>query len=109
MINKLRIRKLGVLSVAKLYAVMGLAMGLLIGVPYGLIAIIFALIGAGGAGGEAGLIIGGGGIVIGIVMMIFIPIAYALMMFVGGAIGALIYNLFAAIVGGVEIEVENVN
>jgi len=29
--------------------------------------------------------------------------------FVFGAIGALVYNIFAGIVGGVEIEVESIN
>lgn len=106
--NKLRIKKLGILSVAKIYAVMGLVFGLLIGVPYGGMIIVFSLIGAGGAGGDAALAIGGGGIVMGLVIMILIPVGYAVMAFISGVIGALIYNIFAAMVGGVEIEVENV-
>jgi hypothetical protein len=107
--NKLRIKSLGVLSVAKIYSVMGLIFGLLIGVPYGLFIIVFSLIGAGGAGGDAALAIGGGGIVMGIIVMIGLPVGYALMAFISGVIGALIYNLFAAMVGGIEIEVENVH
>jgi hypothetical protein len=106
--NKLRIRKLGVLSVAKMYAAMAFVISLLIAIPYGLFIIIFSLIGAGGARGEAALLVGGGGIVMGIIVMIAIPIMYTLMAFVGGAIGALIYNLFAGFVGGIEIEVESV-
>ncbi len=106
--SRLRIKKLGVLSLAKMYAIMGLILGLIIGVPYGLMIIVFSLIGAGGAGGDAAFAIGGGGIVVGIVLMVAIPIAYSLMLAVGGAIGALIYNLFAAMVGGIEVEVEQV-
>ena len=106
--NKLRIRKLGILSVAKIYAVMMLVMSLLISVPYGLFIIVFSLIGAGGAGGDAALAIGGGGVVMGLLVMIGLPIFYSLIGFVAGVIGALIYNIFAGMVGGVEIEVENV-
>ena len=106
--NKLRIRKLGVLSVAKMYAVMMLVISLLIAIPYGLFIIIFSLIGAGSAGGDAALMLGGGGIVMGLGIMIGMPIMYALMGFVFGALGALIYNVFAGMVGGIEIEVENI-
>ncbi|MEZ5345499.1 MAG: hypothetical protein R2681_08095 [Pyrinomonadaceae bacterium] len=110
--NKLRIKKLGVLSVAKIQAVMMLVLSLLIAIPYGLIIIVFSLIGGVGAGsqdGMSGLMVGGGGIVMGIVVMIALPIMYAIMGFIAGAISALVYNIFAKLVGGVEIEVENVN
>lgn len=107
--NKLKIRKLGILSVAKIYAAILFVMSLLISVPYGLFIIIFALSGAGSVGGQSGLALGGGGIVLGLVMMVGLPIMYGAMGFVGGAIGALLYNLFAGLVGGIEIEVENVH
>jgi hypothetical protein len=106
--NKLRIRKLGVLSVAKIYAVMMLVISLLIAIPYGLFIIVFSLIGAGSAGGDAAIMLGGGGIVMGLGVMIGMPIMYALMGFVFGALSALIYNVFAGMVGGIEIEVENI-
>lgn len=106
--NKLKIKKLGVLSVAKMYAVIALVVSLLIAIPYGLFIIIFSLIGAGGASGDAALAIGGGGVVMGLVVMVGIPVMYTLMGFIGGVIGALIYNIFAGIVGGIEIEVENI-
>lgn len=105
--NKLQIKKLGVLSVAKMYAAIFLVMGLLISIPYGLFVIGFSLLGA-SAGGSNGLAIGGGGVVVGILVMIGLPIFYGAIGFVGGAIGALLYNLFAGIVGGIEIEVESV-
>jgi hypothetical protein len=37
---------------------------------------------------------------------VFFPIIYAVMGFVFGALGALIYNLVAKWVGGIEVEVE---
>ena len=59
-------------------------------------------------GGQAGLAVGGGGVVIGIVVMIGLPIFYAIIGFVFGAISALVYNVFSGFLGGIEIEVENV-
>ncbi len=106
--NKLRIKKLGVLSVAKMYASILLVISLLISIPYGLIIIVYSLIGGGAVGGNAGLAVGGGGIVFGILIMIGLPIMYSVMGFIFGALGALLYNLFAGFVGGIEIEVESV-
>lgn len=109
--NRLRIRKLGILSVAKIYAVMMLIMSLLISIPYGLFIIVISLIGGVGAGNSdawGGLAIGGGGVVVGLLLMIGIPILYGAIGFIAGCIGALIYNILAGIVGGIEIEVENI-
>lgn len=106
--NKLRIRKLGVLSVAKMYAAMAFVISLLIAIPYGLFIIIFSLVGASGASGDAAFMIGGGGIAAGIILMIAIPIIYTIVAFIAGAIGAVVYNIFAGFVGGVEIEVESI-
>lgn len=106
--NKVRIRKMGVLSVAKIYAVMLFVMSLLISIPYGLIIIVYSLFGAGVVGGDAALAIGGGGVVVGILVMIGLPIMYGVMGFIGGAIGALLYNIFAGMVGGIEMEIESI-
>lgn len=105
--NRLRIRKLGVLSVAKLYAIMALIMSLLISIPYGLIIMVFGVAML-GSGEKAGVAAGGSGIVIGLLVMIGLPIFYSICAFIGGAIGAFIYNLLAGLVGGIEIEVENI-
>lgn len=107
--NKLRIKKLGILSVAKIYAAIMFVISLLISIPYGLFIIIFSLSGAGSVGGQGGLALGGGGIILGLGLMIGMPIMYGAMGFVFGALGALLYNLFAGFVGGVEIEVETVH
>lgn len=106
--NKLRIKKLGILSVAKMYAAIMFVISLLISIPYGLFIIIFALTGASSIGGQGGLALGGGGVVFGLLFMIGLPIFYGMIGFIGGALGALLYNLFAGFVGGIEIEVENV-
>ncbi len=106
--NKLRINKMGILSVAKIYALIMLVVSLIISIPYGLFVMFFgaAMMSAGGEGGILG---GGGGIIAGLLLMIGIPIFYGAFGFVFGAIGALIYNIFAGIAGGIEIEVENIH
>lgn len=106
--NKLRIRRLGVLSVAKMYGLMMFVISLIIFIPYGLVVIGWSIFGGSMMGGNAGLTVGGGGAVLGIVLMIGGPIIYGIIGFVFGAIGALVYNLFAGMVGGVEIEVESI-
>lgn len=106
--NKLRIKKLGVLSVAKIYAVIMTVIMLIISIPYGLFIMIFGAAMMSGGQGE-GLLAGGGGIVLGLLVMIGLPIFYGVIGFIAGAIGAFIYNIFSGLVGGVEIEVENIN
>lgn len=107
--NKLKIRKLGILSVAKIYAAMTLVMSLLISIPFGLLIIVQSLFGAVMFEGSSAVAVGGGGVLIGILIMIGIPIFYTIIGFISGVIGALIYNIFAGIVGGIEIEVENIH
>ncbi len=106
--SRLRINKMGVFSVAKMQAVLGLVIGLIIGIIYGVIIILYSLLGASLVGGNNGLAVGGGGVVIGIIAMIGFPIMYGIIGFIGGAIGAFVYNIFAGIIGGIEMEVENV-
>ena len=106
--SKLRINKLGVLSVAKMYALIMLVVSLLISIPYGLFIMVFGAAMM-GAGGRDGLMAGGGSIVMGLVFMIALPIFYGAIGFVAGAIGALVYNIFAGMVGGIEIEVESIS
>ena len=40
---------------------------------------------------------------VGVVFLIFVPLFYAILGFVGGALGALIYNLVAKFTGGLEM------
>ena len=60
-------------------------------------------------GGNAALAVGGGGVVVGVLIMIGVPIMYGFFGFIGGAIGALLYNVFSNFVGGIEIEVDRLN
>ena len=96
--------------------------GLFLGVFYAVLGLIFALIygaffllvgaagmastssssATGGPGpGEILAVMGG----MGIFMIILIPILYGAMGFIGGVIGAAVYNLIAKIVGGIKFDV----
>ena len=106
---EMTIRRFGVFSVAKMYGLLAFVFGLLIGVIYGL---IFIIMGASMAAISPGSDATAGGVstvVIGVVMMIGIPIFYGVFGFIGGAIGALIYNAMSGIIGGVKFELEAVH
>jgi len=83
----------GVLSVAKVHAAIMALVGLLIGLC---IAIL---------GGAASMFHPLAG-VIGLAAIIVLPIVYAVMGFVMGAIVALLYNLVAGYVGGIELDLK---
>jgi hypothetical protein len=103
---KMHVKRVGVFSYAKITAVTNAAFGLILGVIYGLIfMVVGGAIMAGGGRGSSGA--GASSFVIGLIMMVAIPIFCAIFGFIGGAIGALIYNVAAGFVGGIELELEN--
>ena len=100
------IRRIGVWSVSRLYGGICASMGLLIGAVFALISTLGGMAGAmresgAGAFGSAGL-----GAVFGVGAIIILPLFYGVMGLIGGAIGALLYNLFAGMFGGIELETE---
>ena len=105
---KVQIKRMGVFSCAKIYSITLAAMGLIVGVIYGLIFIVLGGAMMAGGGRDAGMA-GGSTLVIGLVMMIAIPVMYGIIGFVAGIIGALVYNVAAGIVGGLELELENMD
>lgn len=91
------IKRIHVLSAAKIFGIITAAFGLLAG-------IIMFLFGGilGSLLGDAG----GIGIVGGVGAIIILPIMYGIFGFIGGAIQAFIYNLAAGVIGGIRIETE---
>jgi len=108
---EMTIKRFGVFSVAKMQSLVMFVIGLVIGVIYGLIFIIFgAAITAMAPRGEGQAAAGGiSTVVIGLVFMIAFPIIYAIFGFIIGCIWALVYNLAAGVVGGIKFELESVN
>jgi hypothetical protein len=103
------IRRVGVWSVAKLYAgIMG-TFGLLVGIVIALLSTLGGVAGALASDANArgaGLAAGGLGAVFGIGAIIIMPICYGIGGVIAGSLGAALYNLFAGIFGGVEVEVQ---
>lgn len=104
---EMTIRRFGVLSVAKMNAIIWFIFGLIVGVLYGLFFIIF------GAAMSSFAPEGGGmgateSVVAGVIFMVAMPMIYGLMGLVAGAVGALVYNALAGLIGGIKFEIEGV-
>ena len=101
------IKRVGVMSVAKIMGALYGLLGLIIGVPFGLIMMLgmgAAMMGAGHSDSSA---MGAGvGVGMGLVMMILFPIFYGVLGMIGGLIMGALYNLAAGYMGGVEIDIE---
>jgi hypothetical protein len=99
------VRRVGVWSIARLYGGISASMGLLIGACVALVATVGGMAGAMRAS-DSGFGAGGLGAMFGVGAIIFLPIMYGVLGLIGGAIGAALYNLFAGMFGGIELEVE---
>ena len=91
------IKSVGVLSIAK---VMGLVQACL-GLIFAPFLLLIGLLGT-MAGPQKTPFAG----MFGIFLALFMPVLYGVMGFIAGAVGALLYNLFARWVGGFELELE---
>ena len=97
----LTIKRIGVLSVAKMLGAIYACIGLIGGAFFS----CFALIGATAAFAEAGsegLI----GLLFGVGAIVIFPIMYGVIGFIGGLIVGFIYNVVAGWMGGIEIYTE---
>src|SRR5258708_39428239 len=99
------IRHVRVWSVSRLYGAVSATMGLLIGACFALVA---ALGGMAGAMRDSGSGLGSGGpfALLGVGAIIIFPLLYGVGGLVGGAIAAALYNLFAGMLGGIELDTE---
>ncbi len=99
--DKAILKKLGVMSVAKLEAVVFAVVGLIEGIVFAIASTIISS--SASAMGIAGLELLAE---LGVLAIIILPIVLGIFGFIAGAIGALIYNLIAGKVGGIEMEFE---
>jgi hypothetical protein len=96
------IRSVGVLSVAKIPGLIYGCLGLIFAPMFLLMGLMGSALGQQQNSPLAGIF----GVGFGIGLAILAPVLYGVMGFVMGAIGALLYNLFAKWVGGFELEME---
>jgi len=99
------IKRIGVISAAKIGGIIGAAFGLIIGVIFFL---VYSVIGVAASsfgpdhGSGAGALLGG----LGVISIIAFPVMYGIAGFIGGLLQAFIYNLAAGFVGGLQVETE---
>jgi len=93
----MKIKKVGVLSVAKIYGAIGASVGFVIGLFVALFSLFISVLPVKGSIMFAGL---------GVLAIILLPIFYGVILFIAGGLGAWVYNVFAGWVGPVEIELE---
>jgi hypothetical protein len=91
------VKSVGVLSVAKILGLIYACMGLIFAPVFLLFGMLGSLIGQ-DKNPFAGMV--------GVTLALLIPVIYGAMGFIIGAIGALLYNLFAKLVGGFELQLE---
>ena len=97
------IRKIGILSLAKFMGGIYGVIGLIIGAFISLLALAGAAIGGTQANEPGAAVVGA---LMGVGAVIILPILYGVMGFVGGLLAAFLYNLFAGVFGGIELEVD---
>ena len=90
------LKKVGVMSVAKIFGVVLAIIGLIEGILFAAFGTMIGSI----TGATSAAMFGG----FGFVAIIIFPIISAISGFIGGAIGAALYNLVASKIGGIEIE-----
>ena len=95
------LKRIGVLSAAKIVG----AVYAVFGVLGGLFFMALSLVGAGiaAAGDEFPPFVG---MIFGVGAIIVLPLLYACLGFVFGALCAALYNLFSGMVGGIEVELQ---
>ncbi|HMN97691.1 MAG TPA: hypothetical protein PKC43_14580 [Phycisphaerales bacterium] len=98
------LQRIAPLSAGLVFGFMGAALGLIVGLLFFLMGLVGLSFGS-ALGAPAGA--AGAGAVAGIFMVIVFPILYGAAGFVQGVIAAMLYNLAAAIFGGVRLEFDS--
>lgn len=96
-----KLKKIHVLSLAKMCAVIGFVFGIIIAA----LSFIVFLLGT-GVTLFSGTTLNPVQAVLGLFAIILLPVFYAISGLITGALTALLYNIFAGLIGGVEIELE---
>ena len=98
------VRRIGVLSLAKVMGTIYGGLGLVFGLVFSFVALLGTAFGTAfeGASGPEALF----GVLFGVGAVILLPIFYGLMGFLAGLLVSALYNLAARVVGGLELELE---
>ena len=96
------VRRVKPLSLGKILGAMYVTFGLIAGLIISAVSVLGFAIGSVAAPDQLGNM---AGLLFGVGAVVFIPLVYGTLGFIGGLIAALVYNLIAGVVGGLEIEV----
>lgn len=96
------IRRVRPLSLGKMLGAIYVTIGLIAGLIISLVSVLGFAIGSVAAPDQMGNMVG---LLFGVGAVVFIPLVYGTLGFLGGLIAAVIYNWVARVVGGIEIEV----
>ena len=99
MAKEIEIKKLDILSVAKIYAIIGAIIGFVIGIITAIVVISGGGIFMMGLGTMSGL-----AIAIGVLSIIIMPIIYGIIGFLVGLIFSWLYNVIAERIGGIKFQ-----
>lgn len=91
------VKSVGVLSAAKIMGLIYACMGLIFAPVFLLIGLLGSMVGQQKTP-FAGMF--------GVIFALFMPVIYGVIGFLAGAVGGLLYNLFARLVGGIELEMQ---
>ena len=96
------LKSIGVWSCARISGAIYGTLGILFGLLFAFLSFIGAGLSATQAGGESALV----GLFFGVGAVFILPVFYGVMGLIMGAITAVLYNLFAGMVGGLELDLE---
>jgi hypothetical protein len=96
------VRRVGVLSLAKILGVIYGAIGLIVGFFFSIFAVLGTTFGQPPDLPQAPLI----GALLGVGAIVVMPVMYGVMGFLGGLLTGAIYNAVAGVAGGIELEVQ---
>jgi hypothetical protein len=97
------IRRIGVLSLAKISAAIHGAIGLILGAIFALASLLGGALGQAMGEAAAPRIVA---VLFGFGAILFLPLLYAAMGFLMGALGAFVFNAVARVAGGLELEID---
>ena len=103
----MEVKSIGALSLGKVAGVVYAALGLIFGLIFAFFAVVFSLVpllANSGSPEASGFLVGG--LFFAVLYVVILPILYGVFGFLLGLISALLYNLVARLIGGVEIELE---
>jgi hypothetical protein len=94
------IKRFDPMSVGKVSGLTYLVFGLIVGALFALMSLVGSGLGAAATGSNQPFL----GVLFGVGAVIFFPVLYGIIGFLGGILGAVVYNVVAGWTGGIQLE-----